>query len=50
MTGNLLFIGNGQQQPIYHNADLKNFTEFKTALCVLLSDLPLPSVAVVLDE
>ena len=32
MTGNLLFIGTVKgQQPIYHNADLKNFTDFKTA-------------------
>ena len=32
MTGNLLFIGTvKEQKPIYHNAALKNFTEFKTA-------------------
>lgn len=32
MTGNLLFIGTVKgQQPIYYSADLKNFTDFKTA-------------------
>jgi peptide/nickel transport system substrate-binding protein len=32
MTGNLLFIGTvKEEKPIYRNADLKNFTEFKTA-------------------
>lgn len=32
MTGNLLFIGTvKEEKPIYHNADLKNFTDFMTA-------------------
>jgi peptide/nickel transport system substrate-binding protein len=32
MTGNLLFIGTvKEQKPIYHNAALKNFTQFQTA-------------------
>ena len=32
LTGNLLFIGTvKEEKPIYHNADLKNFTDFMTA-------------------
>jgi peptide/nickel transport system substrate-binding protein len=32
MTSSLLFIGTvKEQKPIYHNADLKNFTQFQTA-------------------
>ncbi len=51
MTGNLLFIGTVKgQQPIYRNAALKNFTQFRTASYAFYRTYPYRPSQWFLDE